>query len=75
MRYDYTLDTRGQTCPLPVISLKRIMRDCGDNIIVRVVCSDKEVLQDILSYLDKCGLKLLNSNTCYDEKIAYVKKK
>ncbi|POZ49718.1 sulfurtransferase TusA family protein [Methylovulum psychrotolerans] len=75
MRYDRTLDTRGQTCPLPVISLKKMMRTCDDNIIVRVICADNEVLQDILSYMDKCGLELINNDICADNKIAYVQKR
>lgn len=51
----FNLDTSKQICPIPLLKLKLVMRQCqvGDRIIQLV--SDKSSVKDIPAWLNKKG--------------------
>lgn len=44
---DFTLDARGQKCPMPVVMLARFIRNVPPGSIVEVTCDDPAAQHDI----------------------------
>ena len=50
MSYDYTLDTCGMRCPLPLLKAKKKLSEMSPNEKLCVIASDPDAERDFLLY-------------------------
>ena len=61
MHIHHELDTRGKTCPLPVLKLSRLLASMQPGELVRVVVSDAESARDVPRAMHRGGHELVES--------------
>jgi tRNA 2-thiouridine synthesizing protein A len=61
------LDTRGLNCPLPVLRLRKAMRQLPPGALVRVLASDPGTVRDFQALCQTTGDQLLESQAEDDE--------
>jgi tRNA 2-thiouridine synthesizing protein A len=59
MQVDKELDTRGRTCPLPVLSLRRLLTQMQPGELVRVIVSDEASAREIPAFAQRKGNEVL----------------
>lgn len=57
---DKHLDAKGMLCPMPVLSVKKAIKDLGKGEVLAVSATDKGAVRDIPAWADQTGHKLLN---------------
>ncbi len=57
---DRYLDAKGMLCPMPVISVKRAIKDLQRGQIIAITATDKGACRDIPAWAEQTGHKLLN---------------
>lgn len=57
-----TLDTRGMTCPLPILKAKRALKAIAPGEVLTVLATDPGAKRDFVMLCDASGNKLLESN-------------
>jgi len=55
------LDTRGLTCPLPVLKAKKAMKELASGETLSVTATDPGSVKDFQAFCDATGDKLLES--------------
>lgn len=55
------LDTKGLTCPLPILKVKKAMTRLDNNDILRVECTDPNSVKDFEVFCQTKGHKLVKS--------------
>lgn len=74
---DRHLDAKGMLCPMPVISVKRAIKDLQRGQILSITATDKGACRDIPAWAEQTGHKLLTqteenkSYTFYIEKAGW----
>jgi tRNA 2-thiouridine synthesizing protein A len=58
---DRELDAKGMLCPMPVISVKRAIKDLERGQVVAIRATDKGACRDIPAWAEQTGHKLLAS--------------
>lgn len=58
-----TLDTRGMTCPIPVLRTNKALRDMAAGTTLTVLATDPAALKDFPAYAEETGHTLLSSET------------
>ncbi len=56
---DRHLDAKGMLCPMPVISVKRAIKDLQRGQIIAIHVTDKGACRDIPAWAEQTGHKLL----------------
>ncbi len=56
---DRHLDAKGMLCPMPVISVKRAIKDLQRGQIIAIHATDKGACRDIPAWAEQTGHKLL----------------
>ncbi len=74
MQIDHEIDTRGQTCPLPILKMRRGLAAIRNGALARVRISDPESARDIPDYLRRQGHELLLSSEVDGEWIFVVRR-
>lgn len=59
MKCDDTLDTRGLSCPMPIIATKKAIAQMTDGQVLTVLTSDPGSLTDMTSFCQVTGNELL----------------
>lgn len=62
LHIDHEIDTRGQTCPLPILKMRRGLAAIGNGALARVRISDPESARDAPDCLRRQGHELLLSS-------------
>ena len=62
LNIDHTLDVRGLSCPLPVLSTKRSVENLQAGEVVKVVATDSGSVTFFESLVRQTGLELLGWN-------------
>ena len=57
-----TIDTRGLTCPLPVLKVRKTMRSIEPGSAVHVLATDPLADQDLRAYCEASGCAFLSVN-------------
>ena len=60
---DRVLDTKGLNCPLPVLKLKKAMKDVPPGGVLQVLTTDPGAVADFEAFCRQTGNELLESNT------------
>ena len=55
-----TIDTRGLSCPLPVLKVRKVMRSVEPGSAVQVLATDPLADQDLRAYCDASGCAFLS---------------
>ncbi|MGP8486006.1 sulfurtransferase TusA family protein [Paraburkholderia fungorum] len=59
MKIDKELDTRGRTCPLPLLSLRRLLSQMQPGEVTRVIVSDEASAREIPAFAQRKGNDVL----------------
>ena len=57
-----TLDTRGLTCPMPILKTKKELGRMSSGDILEITASDSGTLRDFAAYCDHTGDTLLSQD-------------
>ena len=68
------LDTSGLNCPLPVLKLRKKLKEMDSGQVVKVIATDPGSVKDFASFCKQTGDVLLESKE-QDEKYIYTVKK
>ncbi len=74
---DRRVDAKGMLCPMPVISVKKAIKDLQRDQILAVSATDKGACWDIPAWAEQTGHTLLNSSekngvfTFYIQKVGW----
>lgn len=77
MHVDRHLDAKGMLCPMPVISVKKAIKDLQRGQVLAVSATDQGACRDIPAWAEQTGHKLLNQDeqngvyTFYIEKVGW----
>ena len=69
-----TLDTRGLSCPLPILKTKKALAQLAMSELLEVISSDPGSVKDLSSFCEQTGHELLSSDIQEDEFIFVIKK-
>lgn len=58
---DRYVDAKGQTCPMPILTLARAMRELQPGQVIAITATDAGAKADIPAWCEKTGNTLLNS--------------
>lgn len=62
MNYHRELDTRGLTCPLPILRTKKQLAEMKSGEVLRVVSTDSGSVKDFPAFCRQTGNELLSTN-------------
>ena len=57
------LDTRGLTCPLPILKAKKALADMARGDVLRIVATDPSSLRDFQAFARQTGHELVGQET------------
>jgi tRNA 2-thiouridine synthesizing protein A len=58
--FDYEIDARGLSCPLPMLSTRKSLETVGSGEVLKVTTTDKGSPHYFESFVRQTGLELLN---------------
>ncbi|MEX2252781.1 MAG: sulfurtransferase TusA family protein [Thermoleophilaceae bacterium] len=70
-----TVDARGQSCPGPLVSLARALKDAQKGEFFELLATDPGSRSDVPSWADISGNELLEAETLEDGTLRYVIRK
>lgn len=73
--FDHEIDACGLNCPLPLLRLKKTLRDMNSGEIVRVLATDPAAHLDFGVFSEQTGNVILEFAKETDKQIFYIKKK
>jgi tRNA 2-thiouridine synthesizing protein A len=74
MQVDRTVDARGQMCPMPVLTLARVMRELQPGQVLAISATDLGAKRDIPAWAEKTGNTLLGETEEHGVLTFYLKK-
>ncbi|HUN91172.1 MAG TPA: sulfurtransferase TusA family protein [Burkholderiaceae bacterium] len=69
------IDTRGLTCPLPILRAKKALADLASGDILKVVSTDPGSMRDFKAFAKQTGNELLAQEAAAGEFIHYLKRR
>lgn len=75
LRYDREIDTRGLTCPLPILRAKKALATMVSGEVLRVVATDPGSIRDFQAFSRQTGNELLGQETADAEFFHYLKRR
>ena len=74
LNYQHQLDTRGLNCPMPILKLRKALKEVGTGEVIQMLASDPGSTKDVESFCRQTGLDLLSSEEQSGEYIYMVRK-
>jgi tRNA 2-thiouridine synthesizing protein A len=59
---DVLLDTKGMSCPMPILKLKKAMDGMQSGQVLKMLASDPGSVSDVKAWSEKTGHALLSSS-------------
>ena len=75
MHFDKELDTRGLSCPLPILRTKKSLTDMASGQVLKVLATDPGSVKDFQAFSKQTGNELLAAETISNEFVFLMKKK
>ena len=75
MEFDQELDTRGLSCPLPILKTKKSLNDLQSGQVLKIVATDPGSVKDMQAFSKQTGNALLSSNEENKTFVFYMRKK
>jgi tRNA 2-thiouridine synthesizing protein A len=69
--FDTELDTRGLSCPLPILRAKKSLSQMSSGQVLRIIATDKGAPNDFAEFCQKTANELLSS-TEQDGEFAFL---
>lgn len=73
-RWDCELDSTGLLCPLPVLKIRKKLKEMQKGDILRVMADDPAAIVDIPHYCHESGDKILRQDISDEEQIYLLMK-
>ena len=73
--FDQELDTRGLSCPLPILKTKKSLNGLHSGQVLKVVATDPGAVKDFQAFAKQTGHALLSSTEENREFVFYMRKK
>lgn len=73
-RWDFELDSTGLLCPLPVLKIRKKLKEMQKGDILRVMADDPAAIVDIPHYCHESGDKILKQDISDEEQIYLLMK-
>ena len=70
-----TVDARGQSCPGPLVSLAKALKDASKGDLLELLATDPGSKSDVPSWATISGNELLDAETLEDGSFRYVVRK
>ncbi len=71
---DRIVDAKGQMCPMPIITLARVMKEVEPGQVIAVIATDAGAKRDIPAWCEKTGSTLLDSTDEQGVLTFYIRK-
>lgn len=75
IEYNVDVDAAGLHCPLPLLRLKKALKDMGSGEVVRVTATDPAAHLDFGVYAQQTGHEIIEFIREGEQQIFYVRKK
>ena len=75
IEFDIEVDAAGLHCPLPLLRLKKALKDMHSGEVVRVIATDPAAHLDFGVYSEQTGNEIIEYMRENDQQIFYVQKK
>lgn len=75
MEFDQELDTRGLTCPLPILKTKKSLNELKSGQVLKIVATDPGSVKDMHAFAKQTGNALISSNEEDRTFVFYMRKK
>ena len=75
MQFDQALDTRGLSCPLPILKTKKALNGLASGQVLRVVATDPGSVKDMEAFARQTGNALLSSVEEDSDFVFFLRKK
>jgi TusA-related sulfurtransferase len=73
--FDREIDTRGLTCPLPILRAKKALAELASGQVLKIVATDPGSTRDFQAFARQTGNELLGQSTEGREFIHYLKRR
>jgi tRNA 2-thiouridine synthesizing protein A len=67
-----TVDARGQSCPGPLVSLAKALKDAPDGVTFELLATDPGSKSDVPSWAELSGNELVSAETLADGSFRYL---
>jgi tRNA 2-thiouridine synthesizing protein A len=71
---DMVLDTKGLTCPLPVLRAKKAIKQLEPGKVLQVLATDRGAVQDFAAFCKATGHEMISSSTEQDVLVFVIRK-
>jgi tRNA 2-thiouridine synthesizing protein A len=75
IEFDIEVDAAGLHCPLPLLRLKKALKEMQSDEVVRVIATDPAAHLDFGVYSEQTGHEIIEYIREDDQQIFYVRKK
>lgn len=75
IEFDIEVDAAGLHCPLPLLRLKKALKDMHSGEVVRVIATDPAAHLDFGVYSEQTGNEIIEYMREDDQQVFYVQKK
>ena len=75
MDFDQELDTRGLSCPLPILKTKKSLNGLASGQVLKIVATDPGSVKDMQAFAKQTGHALLSSEERNKTFIFFMQKK
>ena len=55
IKSEITIEAQGLLCPLPVLKLRKVLRDCSEGCIVKLIADDPAAKIDVAHFCNETG--------------------
>jgi tRNA 2-thiouridine synthesizing protein A len=73
--FDQELDTRGLSCPLPILKTKKSLNGLSSGQVLKIVATDPGSVKDMQAFARQTGHALISSGEENSEFVFYLRKK
>ena len=75
MDFNKELDTRGLTCPLPILKAKKALADMQSGEVLKVISTDPGSVRDFQAFARQTGNELINQSAEADDFIHVLRRR
>ena len=73
--FDLELDTRGLSCPLPILKTKKSLNELTSGQVLKIVATDPGAVKDMQAFAKQTGHALLSAEEQNKTFVFFMKKK
>ena len=73
--FDKEIDTRGLSCPLPILRAKKALAELASGQVLKIVATDPGSMRDFQAFARQSGNELLGQQAVENEFIHFLKRR